>query len=237
MPNGKPRIVGYVRVSTEEQELEGYSLDAQSERLTLACEFKGWELVDVVADAVTGTEVNVRPSLKRVLRAIAKGDVDGLIVAKLDRLSRSRSDVDLIFDWFVAARATLCVLDIDGLDTSTAMGQAMLGMHAVMAQLFRDTIAENTKTVLQHKRSKGQRVGRPGVHEIPTLERRIRKLREDGWTYQRIADQLNLDGVPTLRGAALWQVSSVRGAAGYVRPPKRKTKTTLPAIPARRGKR
>jgi DNA invertase Pin-like site-specific DNA recombinase len=232
-----PRIIGYVRVSTEEQEESGLGLEAQRRRIDTACDFKGYQLIDTVDEGgISGTTVAGRPGLRRALRAIAKGDADGLIVATMSRLSRSAADTALLFDWFQEAGATLIVLDLD-VDTSTAVGQAFARIMGVINQLERDLTAERTRAALGVKRRRGERVGRPGVHEIPTLARRIKHWREHGttaepgaWTWQRIADQLNLEQVPTLRGGKLWRVSSVQTAGGYVRPESRKAKTSLPPI-------
>jgi hypothetical protein len=68
------------------------------------------------------------------------------------------------------------------------------------------------------------------VSHYPELRRRIERLREGGLTYQAIADGLNLDGVPTLRGGREWRPSSVRAAAGYQRRKARRRAVALPAI-------
>lgn len=239
MPTGTPRIIGYVRVSTEEQADSGLGLDAQERRLRAAAEFKGWDLVEVIRDeGKTGTTMAKRTGLMRALRLISSGHAEGLAVAKLDRLSRSSLDTALLAQWFRDADAQLAILDLE-IDTASAMGKAVLTVLAAMAELEAGQTAERTKAALAVKRTNGGRVGRPGVHEIPTLQRRIHKLRTIGsgdgsgpWTWQRIADQLNLDGVPTLRGAELWRVSAVQTAGGYVRPPRRKARARLP-VPAR----
>ena len=63
----------------------------------------------------------------------------------------------------------------------------------------------------------------------PSCGARIRALRARGWTFQAIADTLNAEGVPTLRGGAEWRPSSVQSAAGYKRPRKEQALNVLPA--------
>jgi hypothetical protein len=63
----------------------------------------------------------------------------------------------------------------------------------------------------------GRAVGRPAVADDPGLSQRIAAMRAEGMTLQAIADQLNAEGVPTVRGGAKWRHSSVQAAAGYRR--------------------
>jgi DNA invertase Pin-like site-specific DNA recombinase len=89
-------------------------------------------------------------------------------------------------------------------------------------------IGARTKAALAALRAQGKPSGRPAVADRPALERRIQELRGRGWSLQRIADQLNEDGEPTLRGAPKWTKSAVQSATGYVRPRPRRKRTELP---------
>ena len=94
---------------------------------------------------------------------------------------------------------------------------------------------ERTRDALAARKAQGLPISRPSV--TGPLADAIRRLRDQGFTYQAIADGLNAEKVPTLRGAPAWRVSSVQSAAGY----KRRTTTTpradLPALPKRRRTR
>jgi hypothetical protein len=79
-------------------------------------------------------------------------------------------------------------------------------------------LVERTRKGLEAARAGGGPVGRPSVHDMPALKEWIAELRESGLTLQAIADRLNAEGVPTLRGGAKWRPSSVQTAAGYRRP-------------------
>jgi DNA invertase Pin-like site-specific DNA recombinase len=225
-----PRIIGYLRVSTEEQAESGLGLEAQERKIRAAAELHGWELVDVIADeGVTGTTLK-RPGLRRAMRAIAKRQADGLVAAKLDRVSRSSVDMALVFEWFRDADAQLVLLDVPGLDTSTPIGKAMSTLMAMFAELERDLIAQRTREALASLRKRGKPTGRPAVADNAHLQRRIQRMRAKGLTLQAIADELNAEGVPTLRGGREWRPSSVQNAAGYARPAKRRRRTPLPAL-------
>ena len=120
-------------------------------------------------------------------------------------------------EWFSRNDARFLAVDLE-LDTATPGGR--VAAHALRAagDLERHMLQERTRRGLEAARQKGARPGRPAVADRPELRERIRALRRDGWTLQAIADELNADGVPTLRGGAEWRPSSVRSAAGYKRP-------------------
>src|SRR5690242_6416178 len=91
MTNGT-RVIGYVRVSTSEQGDDGGGLDAQRQTIQAECRHRGWQLVRIEEDVASGKSTGKRPGLARALQAIEGGDAEALIVAKLDRLSRSLLD-------------------------------------------------------------------------------------------------------------------------------------------------
>jgi len=228
------RMVAYLRVSTEEQAEHGYGLDAQELEVRRAAEYRGWELVALERDEGLSGKSLQRPALLRALRAIAAGKADGLIVAKLDRLTRSVVDFGELLEWFEDARAALVALDVN-VDTSTPAGRMVAQVLVVVAEWERRTIAARTKSGLAAKRASGGKTGRPAVADRPQLVARIRELREQaGMTLQEICDVLNSEGVPTARGAGIWRPSSVQAAAGWRRRPPRRKRTVLPRLDPRR---
>ena len=224
-----PRVIGYIRVSTDEQAESGLGLEAQERKIRAYCELKGWELVEVIRDEGKSGTTLKRPGLRRALREVARSNVDGLVAAKLDRVSRSSVDMALVFEWFRDAGASITLLDVD-VDTSSPVGQAIASFMALFAQLERDMTAQRTKDALASLRAQGKPTGRPSVADNSRLTARIKAMRKRGMTLQAIADELNRDGVPTLRGAQAWRPSSVQNAAGYERPARRRRRTSLPAL-------
>jgi DNA invertase Pin-like site-specific DNA recombinase len=187
---------------------------------------RGWNL-EIIVDAGASGSTLERPGLKAALQALARRDADGLIVAKLDRLSRSTIDFLELMLWFEDVGARLVALDL-GVDTGTPAGRLVATVLAAVAEWERETIRARTKAALAALRAQGRPAGRPAVADRPALERRIQELRGRGWSLQRIADQLNEDGEPTLRGAPKWTKSAVQTATGYVRPRPRRKRTELP---------
>ena len=111
--------------------------------------------------------------------------------------------------------ARLVVIDID-LDTRTEEGRVAARALARVGSLERRSGAG--ARVSSGRRTPEQGGGRPAVADLPLLQRRIATMRASGMTLQAIADTLNQEGVPTLRGGAKWRPSSVQAATGYKRP-------------------
>lgn len=227
------RMIGYVRVSTAEQAASGLGLADQEKRIREEARHRGWHLVRIERDEGASGKSLDRPGLRRALEVIAAGRADGLIVAKLDRLSRSVIDFGELLVWFrEEAKATLVALDL-GVDTSTAAGELVANVFAAVAQWERSVIAERTKAALAELRSQGRPTGRAAVADHAELQEQIRSMKDvEGLTMQQIANRLNESQIPTVRGGTCWRPSSVQGALGYTRPSKRRRRVDLPE-PAR----
>jgi DNA invertase Pin-like site-specific DNA recombinase len=142
----------------------------------------------------------VRVALEQLERKRAAG----LVVAKLDRLSRSMLDFTAVMAKAQKEGWALIALDC-AVDTTTPAGEAMAHVLATFAQFERRLIGQRTAV----KKRQGVRLGRPATIP-PKLARRIRSMRTRGLTLQAICDRLNRDGVPTPRGGALWRPTSLR---------------------------
>jgi DNA invertase Pin-like site-specific DNA recombinase len=92
-PRSVGRVIAYVRVSTEEQGLSGAGLAAQRAAVEAACAQRGWQLVELVEEVQSAKGLQRRPKLHAALQRLRAGEADALVVAKLDRLSRSVHDL------------------------------------------------------------------------------------------------------------------------------------------------
>jgi DNA invertase Pin-like site-specific DNA recombinase len=205
--DGNDRVVGYVRVSTEEQGLSGAGLQAQKQAIRAECERRGWQLVRVEQDVLSGRSMN-RPGLQAALQLCRSEEVAGLMVAKLDRLSRSLVDFATLLADAQSRGFNLVALDL-GVDLSTPAGEFLASVMASAAQWERRIIGQRTKDALAVKKAEGIKLGRPPLPSDPLL-RRLRTMRNRGMTLQAIADRLNAEGVTTLRGGSEWRPSSIR---------------------------
>lgn len=153
---GNERITAlYVRVSTEAQFEEGYSIDAQIERLKKYCESKNYGNIEVFEDGGwSGSNID-RPALQRLIEAIKMRQVARVLVFKLDRLSRSQKDtLFLIEEIFLPYGVEFCSLN-ESFDTATPYGKAMIGVLSVFAQLERENIRERTQMGMLERIKKG----------------------------------------------------------------------------------
>ena len=229
------RWVGYTRVSTQEQAHSGLGLAAQEAQVRGAVRTGGGTLVQLIADEGESGKDLDRPGIAQVLDMLAAGQADGLVVAKLDRVTRSVADFAVLLEWFTAAGATFRALDL-GIDTSTPGGRLVANVFASVAEWERETIGQRTRDALAARKAMGGRVSGPSVYsDAPEVGERIKRRRAEGATYQAIADELNADEVPTLRGGTMWRVSSVQSAGGYRRRPPRRKRAELPELPRRRA--
>ena len=202
------RVIAYARVSTEEQGLSGAGMEAQRAAILAECERRGWALVESFEDVGAGENLK-RPGVQAALEALSRGEASALVVAKLDRLSRSMLDFAGVMASAQKQSWALVALDC-AVDTTTPAGEAMANVMAVFAQLERRLIGQRTREALAVKRAAGIRLGRP-TDVAPELAQRIRAERASGATLRRIAQTLNEDGVPTPRGGSLWRPSSLEG--------------------------
>lgn len=136
----------YIRVSTQEQATEGYSIQAQTDRLTKYVEAKDFILYKKYIDAGYSASKLERPAMQELIQDVQSKKVDVVIVYKLDRLSRSQKDtMYLIEDIFRPNDVELISMQ-ESFDTSTAFGSATVGMLSVFAQLERKSISERMIT-------------------------------------------------------------------------------------------
>lgn len=201
------RAVGYVRVSTVDQAEQGYSLDAQRQRIAAYCEAKDWELVEIYADEGVSA-VKVRPEFERMVAEVLADGVSHVVALKLDRLGRRASDLLALYDRLETKGVGLVFVE-EGIDTSTPTGRLMRTLLAAFAEFERDLISERTRIGMAEAKSQGARFGRQSTLD-PGVRARIQVMKEAGGSLAGIARTLNEEGVPTGQGGARWYASSVK---------------------------
>src|SRR5580658_9345960 len=185
---GPLRVLGYTRVSTEEQKRSGAGLAAQRSAIHRACTDRGYELLDIIEDAGWSAKSLDRPGIVCVLDDLDTGRADALMVAKLDRLSRSLMEFSGLMERSRSNGWAIVALDL-GVDTSTPAGEMMANVLATFAQFERRLIGQRITEALAQKKAAGVRLGRPSSLSEAVV-RRIVTDRANGWTLQAIADKL-----------------------------------------------
>lgn len=201
------RAIGYCRVSTTEQGDSKAGLEAQERMIRAEVAHRGWELLDMRADVASGKTLRKRDELGRTLRDLRDHKADTLVVAKLDRLSRSVLDFAGIMETAADEGWSVVVLDL-AVDTTTTNGELIANIMIALAQWERRIIGERTTAALAAVKARGTKLGRkPNVTE--DTARLIRSLRGAGLSWQAIADRLTVEGVPTSQGGQ-WHRATVR---------------------------
>lgn len=222
------RAVGYVSVPKTNGE-DSDSLERQAAALERFCARRGWELLHVVRDVENGHPKGLeRPGLLYALERLAEGEASCLVVSELERLSRSAADLGRIIEWIEDRDGRLVAIDLR-LDTGSAQGRLTARTLVAVGEWEGRRIADQTRKGLAAARARRGSTGRPAVEDRPALKERIVEMRNEGMTLQAIADRLNAEGVPTLRGGSQWRPSSVQSAAGYRRPSGKKSSLKDPA--------
>ncbi len=201
------KVVGYTRVSTEEQGRSGLGLAAQRSAIEAECERRGWQLVGIEEDIASGRSRKRRPGLARAVETCRRGDAAGVVAAKLDRLARSVVDFAQLVEESRRAGWSVVVLE-PAIDLTTANGRLVAGMLAQVAQWEREIIGQRIAEALDAKRATGWRHPNPGVS--PHARQRIAELHRMGLSQRAIATRLNEDGVPAL--GRRWHRETVRRA-------------------------
>lgn len=201
------RAIGYVRVSTDKQADHGISLDAQRAKIEAYASLYDLDLIEVIVDAGASAKTLDRPGLQRALTLLKSGKADALIVVKLDRLTRSVSDLGTLVEKHFQKAALLSVAE--QIDTRSAAGRLVLNVLASVAQWEREAIGERTSAAMQHLKAQGKRVGHipfgmrlasDGIHleqdptEHTALEI-ISTLQSQGLSLRAIATELNSRGI------------------------------------------
>jgi site-specific DNA recombinase len=157
------RHVVYTRVSTEDQAREGVSLAAQKDACLTLCKLRNLTNADAVEEAGFSAKTLKRPGISGILEAIKAGQIQTLVVWRLDRLTRNLRDLLDLVECFDRHKVAL-VSVMEQLDTGSPMGRLMLSMLGAVAQWERESIAERVKLGIRHRKSLG---GFTGGH-VPT---------------------------------------------------------------------
>ena len=220
----RARAIGYIRVSTDEQATGGVSLGAQREKLEAYAKLYDIELVNLIEDAGQSAKTLKRPGIQEALAMLKAGKADGILIAKLDRLSRSVADWNYLIDGFFGEKAGKQLWSVaDSIDTTTAAGRLVLNVLMSVAQWEREAIGERTREALSFKKSRGEKTGGDVPYGFDLAEdgktlvenadeqeiiRRIRDLKAKNYKLREIAEALNEDGYETKRGKK-WNITQI----------------------------
>ena len=216
METTKPKVYGYIRVSTTQQEESGLSIEAQRDKIKAHCYLHDLELVGGVEE-VASAKTAKRPGLQSLLDKARRREIDGIVILKLDRMFRNTRNALETTQELDALGVCLHSIQ-ESLNTKSAMGRFFFTLMASIAELEAGQISERTIVGLQAKAARGERTGttpygftvaEPGGQALIPNEAeqavivKAGLLRAGGASLQEIADQLNALGFTTRRGGTI----------------------------------
>ncbi len=152
------RAIGYVRVSTDKQADHGVSLEAQEAKIRAMAVVQGVEIDELIVDGGESAKNLDRPGMERLLALVDGRKVQTVIIAKLDRLTRSVKDLAVLLERF-QRRGVSLVSVAESLDTGSAAGRLVINIMTAVSQWEREAIGERTKDAMQFKKSNRECVG------------------------------------------------------------------------------
>ena len=222
--NNNLRTAIYIRVSTEEQVKEGFSINAQKEKLISYSNINNWKIYDFYIDeGISGKNISERPGISQLITDIEKDIVNNILVYKLDRLTRSVKDLISLFELFENHNCSFNSVT-EKLDTSNAVGRMFIKIIGIFAEFERENLAERVSFGYEQKTREGNYTNTNGVNgydyilgsgelvvnEIEkNIVNKIYDLYLDGLSMLKIARIFNKEKVPTKRGG-LWSQSTIK---------------------------
>ncbi len=217
------KAIGYVRVSTDEQAKSGLGLEAQITKIKAYAELFDIELTEIIADEGLSGKTLEREGLQRAIKMLKEKKAEGMVIAKLDRLTRNVADlgtlVTNVFD-----KAELYSVS-EQINTKNAAGRLVLNVLVSVAQWERETICERTIDALQAKKARGEKTGGNipfGFDEVngklvknaeeQAITEEIKNLRSKGFSLRKIAEALNQRGIATKNGKT-WTATQIQRIA------------------------
>ena len=215
------KAIAYSRVSTEDQASFGVSISAQEERILQYAGLYEIEIMEVIKDAGFSAKNMKRPGMRRVLGMMEKKEIEAVIVAKLDRLTRNIRDLADLVE--LANKKGIALISVgEHIDTGSAAGRMMVNMIGTISQWEREVIGERTAVALRFKRDSGKRYNREALYGfrhsggqlVPCLEEqgiidKIVSMHKSGFSYCRTARELNDSGEAT-RSGGKWYAEQVK---------------------------
>lgn len=155
----RPRMVFYIRVSTEHQADYGHSLEAQQECLMAYAKALGLEVAAIEVDAGLSAATLERPALQRALAALESGQASGILVTRLDRLTRSVKDFSQLVHRYFTDGACRLMSVSESIDTATPAGRLVLNVLMAVSEWEREAAAQRTSTVMKRLKASGKYTG------------------------------------------------------------------------------
>lgn len=213
----------YVRVSTEEQVVDGFSINAQIDKLSKYADSLDWEVVDYYIDeGISGKNLSDRGEVNRLISDVISGKINNVLVYKLDRITRSMKDLIYLIELFDKYGCTFNS-QTEKIDTSNAVGRMFIKIIGIFAEFERENLAERVSFGYEQKTREGNYTNCNGVYGYDYIKGYglvVNAVEKDivnniftwylsGESMLGIARYLSELGVPTKRGGK-WRCSTIK---------------------------
>jgi len=214
------KVLGYVRVSSVVQRMKGNSIKMQISKLNGYCKLNDYDLVEVYKDdGVSGMSIDKRNGYRKMIEYIKTNKIDGIVVWSLSRLGRKMKDVVEFMDYLKVNGIKFWSIK-ENLSNDDKIGSLIMNILSSINEFEVEVIRERIRDVKRDKKERGLVYGRmvygfdniDGKMIVNKFERdiikRIKNLRSRGWSYWKISDKLNGEGISSKEGK-IWYGSSI----------------------------
>jgi len=216
----------YIRVSTDEQAKEGYSIRAQEEKLRAYAALKEWRIYSVYADeGISGKDIDGRPAVKQLIADVESGKINNVLVYKIDRLTRSTKNLIELIDIFNVNQCAFNSL-VESIDTASATGRMFLKIVGIFAEFERENLAERVRLGMERKvkegyvicsyapslgysRENGTKIQVINETEAAIVRRIYNMYLHDDYSMRSICRILNAEQIPT-KNKKRWTDSTIK---------------------------
>lgn len=216
------KVVGYIRVSTAKQEESGLSLSAQENKIRQYCDLYDLDLVEVIVDAGESAKSLNRDGIQRAIKLLKDKTVSGLVVTKLDRLTRSIRDLNVLIEDVFNHSSLFSVTD--QVDTRSPTGRLILNVLCSVSQWERETASTRTASAMKELKRQGKYTGGRSPfgwcvdengNEVPDEREQnmifiVRGYRLNRLSYSAIAEKFTTAGYMTRTGKAKFNKSMIK---------------------------
>ena len=214
------KVLGYVRVSSFNQKLKNNSIPLQKKKIKEYCKLNDYDLEKVYEDdGISGMSIDKRNGYKKMIDFIKENEIDGIVVWSLSRLGRRMKDVVELMDYLKTNDIKLWSIK-ENLSNDDKIGSLIMNILGSINEFEVEVIRERIKDIKQNKKSNGEVYGRlmfgydndKGKLVVNPSERktikRIKNLRTRGWSWRKISNKLNDDGILSKEGK-IWYDGSL----------------------------
>ncbi len=216
------KIYGYIRLNTRRKQPKNFSLQRQEAIIRKYANEHELHLDEILSDlGSTSVSLNL-PNLQKLMQMAEDKEIDALIIARLDRLTRSIRPMHQFIQKVCLKHKVRLISVEEGLDSASDSGQMTLNIIDIIAKWDSKMISDRTKELVERKRDMGERVGHapfgfvyknkklvPFPKELKTVYLIREKRDSESLSYHKIAKLLNESRIPSKRGGR-WYAETIK---------------------------